>query len=109
MQSQASMICLREILYKSTLACNPRCSRSRRIDEAHISTPVAVDQRAVNCREEALPSLTAMRSRCRSSRADVTFHCPQPVFRVVRRSSVHWFQTRITLELFRCIRAPIAR
>ncbi|GFX43354.1 uncharacterized protein TNCV_4873741 [Trichonephila clavipes] len=40
---------VRGILYKGSLARNPRCSRRRRIDEADISVPVAVDQRAANC------------------------------------------------------------
>ncbi|GFV23277.1 uncharacterized protein TNCV_4779911 [Trichonephila clavipes] len=69
--------------------------------------PVA--QRSANCLEEPVRSFTTMRSRCRSSNADVTFWCPLPVFRVVRCSSVHCFQTRTTVELFRCTRAPIAR
>ncbi|GFX77759.1 uncharacterized protein TNCV_1106761 [Trichonephila clavipes] len=90
-------------------ARNPRCSRRLRIDEADISTPVAVDQRAVNCLEEAVRSFTAMGSRCRLSRADVTFHRPLPVFRVVRCSVVYCFQTQITVELFRCSRVSIAR
>ncbi|GFV13079.1 uncharacterized protein TNCV_4714041 [Trichonephila clavipes] len=59
---------VRGILYKGTLARNPRCVRRRRIDEANISTPVAVDQRAANCLEEAVRSFTTMRSRCRSLR-----------------------------------------
>ncbi|PRD32927.1 UNVERIFIED_CONTAM: hypothetical protein NCL1_18979 [Trichonephila clavipes] len=49
-----------------------------------------------------------MRSRCRSSHADVAFRHPLPVFRVVRCSSVHCFHTRITAELFRCTRTPNA-
>ncbi|GFV61986.1 uncharacterized protein TNCV_4107891 [Trichonephila clavipes] len=72
---------------------NPWCSRRRRIDEADISTSVAVDQRTAKCLEEAVRSFTVMGSRCRSSRADVTFHRPLPVFRVARCSSVHCFQT----------------
>ncbi|GFV75253.1 uncharacterized protein TNCV_295681 [Trichonephila clavipes] len=40
---------MRGILYKGTLARNPRCNRRQRIDEADVSIPVAVDQRAVNC------------------------------------------------------------
>ncbi|GFV61247.1 uncharacterized protein TNCV_500391 [Trichonephila clavipes] len=71
--------------------------------------PVAVDQRAANCLEETVRSFPAMRSRCRSSRTDVTFRHPLPVFRVVRCSSEHCFLTHITVELFRCTRAPIAR
>ncbi|GFY10054.1 uncharacterized protein TNCV_1945991 [Trichonephila clavipes] len=55
---------VRGILYKDTLAHNPRCSRHRQIDETDISIPVAVDQRAANCLEEAVRSFTAMRSRC---------------------------------------------
>ncbi|GFU88794.1 uncharacterized protein TNCV_4444711 [Trichonephila clavipes] len=74
-----------------TLARNPRCSRRRRIDEADISTPAAVDQRAANCLEENVRSFTSMQSRCRSSRADVTFRRPLPAFRAVRCSSVHCF------------------
>ena len=42
------------ILYKGTLARRPRCSRRRQFDEADISTPVAEDQRAANCLEEAV-------------------------------------------------------
>ncbi|GFS56461.1 uncharacterized protein TNCV_4302801 [Trichonephila clavipes] len=61
------------------------------------------------CLEEVVLSFTAMQSRCRSSRADVTFRRPLPVFRVIRCSSVHCSQTRITVELFRRTRAPIAR
>ncbi|GFX18090.1 hypothetical protein TNCV_1577691 [Trichonephila clavipes] len=53
------------------------------IYEADINTPVAVDQRVSNCLEEAVQSFTAMWSRCRSSHADVPFHRPLPVFRVV--------------------------
>ncbi|GFX20158.1 uncharacterized protein TNCV_1437181 [Trichonephila clavipes] len=83
---------------QGTLVRIPRCNRRRRIDEADISTPVAVDQRAFNCLEEAVRSFT----RCRSSHADVIFRRPLPVFRVVRCSSVHCFQIRITVELFRC-------
>ncbi|GFV33954.1 uncharacterized protein TNCV_2613521 [Trichonephila clavipes] len=79
-----------------------------KLTEADIGTLVAVDQRAANCLEEVVRLLTTMRSRCRSSRADVTFHRPLPIFRVVRCSSVHCFQTRITVNLFRCSRAPIA-
>ncbi|GFU79887.1 transposable element Tc3 transposase [Trichonephila clavipes] len=50
---------MRGILYKATLARNPRCSKRRRIDEAVISTPVAVDQRAAKCLEEAVRSFNA--------------------------------------------------
>ena len=96
---------MRGILYKGTLARSPRCSRHRRIDEAGISAPVAVDQSAANCLEEALWSFTAMRSRCRSSSADVFSRRPLPVFGVIRCSSVHCFQTRITVEQFRCTQA----
>ncbi|GFW53679.1 uncharacterized protein TNCV_4815801 [Trichonephila clavipes] len=94
-------------MYKGTLARNPRCSKRRRID-VDISTPVAVDQLAANCLEEAVRSFTTMRSRCRLSYADVTFCHPLSVFRFVRNSSVRCFKTRITGELFRCTRAPIA-
>ncbi|GFT43424.1 uncharacterized protein TNCV_814791 [Trichonephila clavipes] len=75
---------MRGILHKVTLARNPRCSRRRPIDEAEIKTPVAVDQHAANCLEEAVRSFTVMRSRCRLSGADAIFYRPLPVFRVVR-------------------------
>ncbi|GFV41954.1 uncharacterized protein TNCV_3229061 [Trichonephila clavipes] len=93
---------MRGILYKGILTHNPWCSRHRRINEAGISASVAVDQRAVNCPEDVIRPFTVMRSRCRSSRTDVTFLHPLPVFRVVLCSSIHCFQTRITVELFRC-------
>ncbi|GFV00151.1 transposable element Tc3 transposase [Trichonephila clavipes] len=86
------------------LARNPRCIRRRRIDEADISTSVAIDQRVANCLEEVVRSFIAMRSRCRLSYGDVTFRRPLPVFQC---SSVHCFQTRITVELFRCTRTLI--
>ncbi|GFV55302.1 uncharacterized protein TNCV_5010491 [Trichonephila clavipes] len=91
LQTQPSMICHEGILYKGTLARNPRCSRRRRIDEAHISIPVAVDQRAANCLEEAERSFAAIWSRCRSSRTDVTFRRPLTIFRVIRSLLVHCF------------------
>ncbi|GFU59732.1 uncharacterized protein TNCV_3186881 [Trichonephila clavipes] len=103
------MVCREGILHKGTFARNPRCSRHQRIDEADISTLVALDQRDANCLGEAVRSFIAMWSRCRSSYADVTFRHPLPVFLVVRCSSAYCFQTRITVELFRCARAPIAR
>ncbi|GFV41896.1 uncharacterized protein TNCV_1368551 [Trichonephila clavipes] len=84
-------------MYTGTLARYPRCSRRRRIHEADINSTVAIDQRAANCLEEAVRSLTAMRSRCRSSRTDVPFRHPLPVFRVVRCSSVHCLKTRHTV------------
>ena len=98
---------VRGILCKGITAHSPWCSRRRWIDEVDMSTPVAVGKRAANCPEEAVRSLTAMRSRRRSSRVDVTFRRPLSVFRVVRYSSVHCFQTRIKVELFRCTRAAI--
>ncbi|GFS63048.1 uncharacterized protein TNCV_3743081 [Trichonephila clavipes] len=101
------MVCMRGILYKGNIARNPRCRRRRRIDEVDISTPVVVDQSDANCLEQAVRSFTTMRSRCRSSHADVTFRYTLPVFPVIRHSSIHRFQTRITVELFRCTRAPI--
>ncbi|GFY18384.1 uncharacterized protein TNCV_2396131 [Trichonephila clavipes] len=55
---------MRGILYKGTIAHNPRRSRRQRIDEADISTHVAVYQCAVKCSEEAVRSCTTMRSRC---------------------------------------------
>ncbi|GFX45632.1 uncharacterized protein TNCV_176251 [Trichonephila clavipes] len=87
------MVCREGILYKGALARNPRGRRRRRIDEADISTLVAEDHHPANCLEEAVRSFTAMRSRCRSSRADFTFLRPLPVFRVIRCSSVQFFHT----------------
>ncbi|GFW31857.1 transposable element Tcb2 transposase [Trichonephila clavipes] len=69
----------------------------------------SVDQSAANCLEEAVQPFTAMWSRCRLLSADVPFLHLLPIFRVVRCSSVHCFQTRITVDLFRSTRAPIAR
>ncbi|GFV97296.1 uncharacterized protein TNCV_2038061 [Trichonephila clavipes] len=99
---------VRGIRYKGIFARNPLCSRHRPIDEADISTPLAVDQRAANCLEEAVRSFTTMWSTCRLSRTNITFRHPLSIFRVVRCSLVHCFQTRITVELFRCTRASIA-
>ncbi|GFX42746.1 uncharacterized protein TNCV_2197031 [Trichonephila clavipes] len=79
------------------------------VDEADISTRVAVDQRSANCMEEAVRSFTSMRSRCRSSRTVVTFRNQLPDFRVVWCSSVHGFQTCITVEPFRCARATMTQ
>ena len=110
LQIQQSMVCHeRGVLYKCTLVRSPRCSRHRHIDEADTSTPVAVDQAAVNCLEKAAWSFTAMRNRCRSLRANVIFRRPLTIFRVVWWKLVHCFQTRITVELFRCTRSVIAR
>ncbi|GFX34902.1 uncharacterized protein TNCV_2328421 [Trichonephila clavipes] len=79
---------MRGMLYKGTLARNPWCSRHRRIDQADICTPVAVDQRAANCLDEVVRSFTAMWSRCRSSRTDITFRLSLPVFpRSARQST----------------------
>ncbi|GFT77615.1 uncharacterized protein TNCV_821711 [Trichonephila clavipes] len=79
------------------------------MDEADISIPVAVDQRATKCLDEAIRSFTVMRSMCRSSRVYVDFGRPLPVFRVVRCSSVHCFETGMAVEWLHCTRAPKAR
>ncbi|GFY29843.1 uncharacterized protein TNCV_4071561 [Trichonephila clavipes] len=97
-----------QVLCSSAHCRRSRRCRRRRIDETDVSTHVVVDKRAANCLEKAVRSFTAMRNRCRSSFSDVTFRHPRPVFQVVRCSSIHCFQTRITVELFRCTRAPIA-
>ncbi|GFU27572.1 uncharacterized protein TNCV_282931 [Trichonephila clavipes] len=52
LQRSRQWFAFRGFLYKYTIACNPRCSRRRRIDEADISTPVAVDQRTANYLKE---------------------------------------------------------
>ncbi|GFV57572.1 uncharacterized protein TNCV_4399281 [Trichonephila clavipes] len=84
-----------------------------RLDAYELIADAAVDglpsrPTSANCLEEAVRSFILMRSRCQSSHADVTFRRPLPVFRVVRCLSVRFFQTGITVELFRCTRAPIA-
>ncbi|GFV80878.1 uncharacterized protein TNCV_3517451 [Trichonephila clavipes] len=63
LQTQSSMVYREGVLYKATFARNRQCSRRRRIDEVEISTPVAVDQWAAGCLEEAVRSFTAMRSK----------------------------------------------
>ncbi|GFV01581.1 hypothetical protein TNCV_2961741 [Trichonephila clavipes] len=78
LQTQLLMVCREGILFKGTLARNPRCNKCRRIDDTVIITPAAVDQRAANCLEEAdghsppcearvdrhLPSSAASSSSC---------------------------------------------
>ncbi|GFV84771.1 uncharacterized protein TNCV_4297531 [Trichonephila clavipes] len=44
------------ILYKGTLARNPRCSKCRGIDDAEFSTPVVADQRTAKCLKESVRS-----------------------------------------------------
>ncbi|GFW83770.1 hypothetical protein TNCV_668831 [Trichonephila clavipes] len=51
---------------------NPQCSRRQRIDEVDIIPHVAIDQRYLNCLEEAVRSFIVM-PRYRFLRADVTF------------------------------------
>ena len=68
LQTQLSMVC-REgdpVCPWDTLARSPLCSSRRRIAEADIGTPVAVDQGATNYLEEAAQTFTSMWSRCRS-------------------------------------------
>ncbi|GFW17929.1 uncharacterized protein TNCV_2231101 [Trichonephila clavipes] len=74
-----------------------------------LPTRQTVDQPVANCLEEGVWSFTVMRSRFRSSHANATFRRPLPVFQVVRCSSVPFFRTRITVEIFRWAQAPIAR
>ncbi|GFW98823.1 hypothetical protein TNCV_2837841 [Trichonephila clavipes] len=62
------------ILYKGTLARNPRCSRRRRIDEGDISTPIAVDQRTTNRLEEAVRSFTAISCQVIYSQFGLAIH-----------------------------------
>ncbi|GFW12723.1 uncharacterized protein TNCV_3884331 [Trichonephila clavipes] len=100
---------VRRILYKGILVRNIRCSRHQQIDEADISTSVAIDPRAANCLEESCTVFYRQRTRSQSSRANPTFRRPLPVFGVVRFSSVHCLQIRSTVELFRSTRAAIER
>ncbi|GFX25343.1 uncharacterized protein TNCV_1275031 [Trichonephila clavipes] len=69
------MVCREGILYKGTLARNPRGSRCRRIDEDEISTPVAVNQRAANCLGEAVRSFTAAGANQCILASPSTIHC----------------------------------
>ncbi|GFW49457.1 hypothetical protein TNCV_3059641 [Trichonephila clavipes] len=62
------------------VCCRRRSQCAANVDKLTKPTLVAVDQRAVNCLEEAVRSFTAMRSRCRSSPAGVTFRRPLPGF-----------------------------
>ncbi|GFV36671.1 uncharacterized protein TNCV_1033471 [Trichonephila clavipes] len=78
-------------------------------DVDELTKQTLVHQHVANYLEEAVRSFTSMRSKCRSSRTDVTFRRQLLVFRVVRCSSVHCFQARITVELSHCTRAPIAQ
>ncbi|GFW14652.1 uncharacterized protein TNCV_1561151 [Trichonephila clavipes] len=96
-------------MYKDTLASSPRCSGRRRIDEADIRTPAALDQCALNCLEEAVHAVKDIRAGVDRRGADVTFRHPLPVLRVVRCSSIHCFQIRNAMELFRCQRDAIVR
>ncbi|GFX08777.1 uncharacterized protein TNCV_4227971 [Trichonephila clavipes] len=101
-QSAHQALCLRAHCRRSRrwgiIARSSRCSKYRRIVVANINTPAAVDQRAANYLEKAVWSFTAMLTRCLSSRTDVTFLRPLPVFLFVQFSSVYCFQTRITVE-----------
>ncbi|GFT99724.1 transposable element Tcb1 transposase [Trichonephila clavipes] len=78
------------ILYTEILSRSLLCRRRRRkkINEADINTSVAVDQRAANCLGETIQSVTGMQTSYLSSRADVTFYRPLPVFQDVRCSLV---------------------
>ncbi|GFV38337.1 uncharacterized protein TNCV_3952001 [Trichonephila clavipes] len=96
-------------MYKDILTRNLRCSTSRRVDEADISIPVAVYEGDANYLEEILRSITTIRSRYRSSHADVCFRNQLRLFQIVWFLSVHCFHTRITLELFHCTRTHITR
>ncbi|GFT97153.1 uncharacterized protein TNCV_3858141 [Trichonephila clavipes] len=71
--------------------------RRRRIDEAGIRTPVAVDQHAVNCLEEAVQLFTAMWSRCRSSAAASVVH-----FQFVELFGAHWSTASKFASLLKC-------
>ncbi|GFV96052.1 hypothetical protein TNCV_1870141 [Trichonephila clavipes] len=97
------------VCHAQSLAPNPWRSGRRRIGEADISTPVTVNQRAANCLEEAVGSFTAMWRAGVDRRVlalpSVVYYQFFELFGV-RRSTA--FQTHITVELFRCTRAPIA-
>ena len=66
-------LAVRGILYEDILAHSSWCSKRWRIDEAVISTTVAVHQRAANSQEEAVWTFTAKRSKCRPLRIVLTF------------------------------------
>ena len=102
-------LAVRRILFKVSLYAVYRAAKRRRLYEADISTSVALEQRSADSLEETIWSFIVMRSSCQSSRTDGTFHHSLPVFRVVRCSSVHCFQTRITEDLYRNTWAAISR
>ncbi|GFX79621.1 uncharacterized protein TNCV_826091 [Trichonephila clavipes] len=84
-QIEARLICKDNLvpISLSDLVLRAHCRHSRRcrrrlIDEAYISTPAAVAQRAANCLEKAVQSFPAMQRRCRLSHADASsfvIHC----------------------------------
>ena len=83
--------------------------RRRRAVEADRFKPVAVFQRKVNTVDEAVRSVTAMRTRWRSSRAVVILRSPVSARLCVRPSSLHWFHTRITVIAACPVRAAMSR
>lgn len=89
---QESMISREGILYKRFYARSLRWNRRRRIEEADVDTPVAVDHCTSNCLEEALPCVRQrLRVTCLSSPVDVSFWGLLLCFWVVRFTSVHYF------------------
>ncbi|KAJ8894325.1 hypothetical protein PR048_006945 [Dryococelus australis] len=71
--------------------------RRRRTVDADRFSPVAVLQCQANTVDEAVRSVTAMRTRWRLSLAVVTLRGPVPARHCVRPSSIRWFHTHITV------------
>ena len=91
-------------------ATSPALKRRRRTVEAEDkSKRVAVLQRQLNIVNEAVRSVTAMRTRWRSSRAVGTLRGPVPARLCARPSSLHWFYTRITVVAACPVRAAMSR
>ena len=90
-------------------ATSPALNRRRRTVEADRSKPVAVLQRRLNAVNETERSVTAMRTRMRSSRAVDTLRGPVPTRLCVQSSSLHWFHIRITVVAACPVRAAMSR
>lgn len=102
-------LCVRRILYKGVVAHSQQCSRHWWIDKAESDAPVSVVQSADYYLNKAVLSVSAMRTKCLSLHVEDTFQYLQPYFRVVQFSSIHCFETRITVLLLLSTRAAIAR
>ncbi|GFT81581.1 hypothetical protein TNCV_3674131 [Trichonephila clavipes] len=104
-KTQPSIVCREGILYKGTLAHNPRCSRLRGSRRSYTTSirPTCCQMPGESC------TVIHRSYGAGVDRRALTIRRPLLVFRVVRCLLVHCFQTHSTEKLFRCIRATIAR